>query len=152
MTMLSAAMQVVGGAVGAMGAMKQAEAEAKAQEYNAAVATRNQRIIKQQTKEAKVDQRLENKRLFSAVRAQMGANGYSFTGSALDVALDTAKEQRLEVKRIGYKGKLAQIEQRDARNLALMGADNARSAGQLSAVSQLLGGLGGAATTIARTG
>lgn len=150
MTMVSAAMSVVGGAVQAAGAMQQAEAEAQAHEYNAAVAERNEKVIHQQTKVAKEDQRRENKRVLSTIRTLYGNSGMSMTGSALDVMIDTKYEQELEVKRIGYKGKLAQIEQRDARNLELMGADNARAAGSISAVSAILGGVGGAATTLAR--
>ena len=150
MTMLSAAMSVVGGAVSAMGAIQQGQAEAQAHEYNAAVATRNEKIIGQQTKAAQKDQRLENRRTLHSIRALYGMSGFSATGSVLDVMADTTREQILDVKRIGYRGKLAQLEQRDRRNLELMGADSAKAAGTISAVSAILGGVGGAATTIAR--
>lgn len=150
MSMLSAGMSVIGGVVGAAGAMQQAEAEAKAHEYNAAVATRNERIIKQQTKAARQDQKLENKRQLATIRTLYANSGVSLTGSALDVMMDTRREQELTVKRISYKGKLAAIEQRDKRNLELMGADSARAAGAISAVSSILGGIGGAASALSR--
>lgn len=150
MSLLSAGMSVIGGAVSAMGAMQQAEAEAQAHEYNAAVATRNQKIIHQQTKAAKQDQRLQNRRTLSTIRTLYGVSGFSMTGSALDVMADTKREQLLDVKRIGYKGKLAEIEQIDKRNLELMGADSARAAGSISAISAILGGVGGAASTLSR--
>lgn len=152
MSMLSAGMSVIGGVVGAAGAMQEAEAEAQAQEYNAAVAVRNQGIIKDQTKQAKKDQKIDNRRVLATVRSLYGASGVSMTGSALDVMLDTRREQVLTVKRIGYKGRLAEIEEIDKQNLALMGAENARAAGQISAISSILGGIGGAASAFSRTG
>lgn len=151
MSMISAAMSVVGGVVRAAGAMQQAEAEAKAQEYNAAVATRNEKIIGQQTKAAAEDKRLENRRTLSTIRTLYGNSGMSMSGSALDVMADTRREMVLDIKRTKYKGKLAQIEQADARNLALMGAENARAAGGISAISSILGGIEGAASTLSRT-
>ena len=78
------------------------------------------------------------------------ANGLATTGSALDVMADTAKEQALSVRRIGYKGKLLQLEQRDTANLERMGAANAKTAGTLSAAASILGGIGGAANTLMR--
>lgn len=150
MTALSAGMQVIGGAIGAAGAMQQAEAEAQAHEYNAAVAQRNQKVIRQQTNAAKYDTRLNNRREFNAIRAKYAANGIPMTGSALDVMTDTAKTQTLDVKRIEYKGRLAILEQKDTQNLELMGASTARAAGRISAAAQFFGGLGGAANTLAR--
>jgi len=99
---------------------------------------------------AKEDLRIDNKRVLSSIRTLYGSSGVSMTGSALDVMIDTKREQELDVKRVGYKGELAQIEQRDARNLALMSADNARAAGSISAISSILGGVGSAASTLAR--
>lgn len=150
MSMLSAGMSVIGGVVQAAGAMQQAQAEAQAHEYNAAVATRNERIIGQQAKAAKEDQRLENRRVYSTIRSMYGMSGVSMTGSALDVMADTHREQLLDVKRIGYRGKLAQIEERDKRNLELMGAESAQAAGGISAISAILGGIGSGAATLAR--
>lgn len=151
MSMLSAGMSIIGGFVQAAGAMQQAEAEAKAHRYNAAVAVRNEKVIGQQTIAAIKDQQLENKRIMSTIRSTYGVSGMSMTGSALDVMADTRQELTLNVRRIGYKGRLAQIEQIDKRNLELMGADAAETAGTISAVSAILGGLGGAASAFSRT-
>ena len=151
MSMLSAGMSVIGGVVGAAGAMQQAEAEAAAQEYNAAVATRNEAVIRQQTKASVEDKKVDNRRTLSTIRALYGSSGTSMTGSSLDVMVDTRREMQLEVHRTRYKGKLAAIEERDKKNLALMGAENARAAGGISAISSILGGLGGAASALTRT-
>lgn len=150
MTMVSAGLQVVGGAIQAAGAMQAAEAEAQAHEYNAAVAERNARVIRQQTRAAKEDQVIQNHREFAAIRAKYAANGVSMTGSALDVMADVAREQVLNTKRIKYKGALLVLEQEDQQALELMSASNARTAGAISAASAILGGLGGAASTLAR--
>lgn len=150
MTMLSAGLQVVGGFVQAAGAMQQAEAEAQAHEYNAAVAVRNQEIIRQQTKRAKQDQTLQNQRELHAIKAKYAANGIPLTGSALDVMADTAREQELDKQRIQYKGKLLILEQKDEYNMETMAAGTARTAGRISAAASILNGLTGAVGTFAR--
>lgn len=152
MAAVQAITSLVGGAVGAMGAMQQAEAEAQAHEYNAQVAERNRRVIKDQTEAALEDQAKENNRVFRNIRAEYGASGIDLGGSALDVMFDTFIEQRLAKRRIRYEGKLKQIEQIDEKNLQLMGADSARAAGQISAISSILGGIGGAVSAIPSTG
>jgi hypothetical protein len=144
MAMLQAATSVIGGVVGAMGAMQQAEAQAQAAEYNAQVAERNRRVIKDQTGAALEDQAKENFRKMREIRASYGANNIDLQGSALDVVLDTAIEQRLAKRRIRYRGQLAMLEQEDEANLQRMGAASARAAGGISAISSILGGLGGA--------
>jgi len=149
MSMLSAGLSVVGGAVGAMGAMQEAEAEASAHEYNAAVAERNRKVIAQQTYQVKKDTKLDNRREKWGIRAKYAANGLAMTGSAMDVMADSMRTQALNVRRIEYKGKLLELEQEDTRNLELMSADAARAAGKISAVSSILGGLGGAASILA---
>lgn len=151
MSMLSAGMSIIGGAVSAMGAMQAAQAEADAHRYNAAVAERNKDVLRDQYAQAIIDQRLENKRTMSSIRALYGNSGMSMTGSALDVMADTKRELVLEARRIGYKSHLAQIEQMDKKNLELMGADAAETAGTISAVSAILGGIGGAANALSRT-
>lgn len=144
MAMLQAATSVIGGAVSAMGAMQEAEAAAQAAEYNAQVAERNRRVIKDQTEAALEDQSKDNFRKMREIRASYGAANIDLNGSALDVVLDTAIEQRLAKRRIRYQGKLQMLEQEDEANLQRMGAASARAAGGISAISGILGGLGGA--------
>ena len=148
MSMLSAGLSVVGGIVGAAGAMQEAEAEAQAHEYNAAVAERNQKVIAQQTFQVKKDTKLENRREKWGIRAKYAANGLAMTGSAMDVMQDSLRTQALNVRRIEYKGKLLELEQEDTQTLELMSAGAARTAGKISAAASILGGLGGAASAL----
>lgn len=151
MTMLSAATSVIGGAIQAAGAMQAAEAEAQAHEYNAAVAARNRKVIGQQVKATVRDEKLTSRRINTSIRANYAANGIAYHGSAMDVMLDTIKEQRLDIAKIKYRGKLMKIETIDQENLELMGADNARAAGSISAAAAILGGVAGGLNAITRT-
>lgn len=145
--MMSGLMSVVGGAVQAMGAMQQAEAEAKAHEYNAAVAERNRETIKEQAFAGIRDQVRTDARQMANIRGKFAANGITMGGSALDVMVDTRFEQELGIERTRYAAGLAEIEQIDTKNLELMGAENARKAGKISAAAALLGGLSGAVSS-----
>lgn len=145
--MMGGALQMVGGLVGAQGAMQKAEAEAEADNFNAEVADRNRHIIGQQTMQAVKDQRQTNRRDFHTIRALYGAAGVDMSGSALDVMHDTAIEQELDVSRIKYKGKLARIEEKDKATLDRMGAQSALEAGKISAISSVISGLSGAVSS-----
>lgn len=148
MGMMSGGLSMIGGMIQAAGAMQQAEAEAKAHEYNAAVAERNRGTIHEQTFAAITDQMFTNQREMQGMRARFAANGITQTGSSLDVIFDTAHEQGLAVQRIRYRGTLMEIEQVDTKNLELMGADAARKAGQISAAAAIIGGLSGAVSAM----
>jgi hypothetical protein len=141
---MSGGLSIIGGLVGAMGAMQQAEAEAKAHEYNAAVAERNRGTIHEQTYAAVDDALRARSREIDNIRGKFAANGMTYTGSALDVMSDTIREEALGIQRTQYRGRLAEIEQIDTKNLELMGADAARKAGTISAVSSILNGFAGA--------
>lgn len=148
MSAMSGGLSMIGGLVQAAGAMQQAEAEAKAHEYNAAVADRNRGTIHEQTFASIVDQLNANSREMQTMRARFAANGVTQTGSSLDVIFDTAHEQGLAVQRIRYRGTLMEIEQIDTKNLELMGADAARKAGTISAAAAIIGGLPGAVSAM----
>jgi hypothetical protein len=150
MSMLSAGLSVVGGVVGAAGAMQEAQAVAASHEYNAAVAERNQKVIAQQTHQVKKDTKLDNRREKWGIRAKYAANNLGMTGSAMDVMADSMRTQALNVRRIEYKGQLLELEQEDTATLELMSASAARTAGTISAASSILGGLGGAANILTR--
>jgi hypothetical protein len=148
MAMLQAATSVIGGAIGAMGAMQEAQAVAAAENYNAQVATRNQRIVRQETRAALEDASKVNQRTFRMIRASYGGMGLDLAGSPLDVMHDTFIEQRLDKRRIKFAGRIREIELEDQKNLALMHASNVQAAGGISAISSIISGLGGAATAL----
>lgn len=141
MALVSAAVSIIGGVVGAIGAMQQANAQARAAEYNAKVAERNRLAILDQTDHEAADAGLENRRRMSAIRSQYGASGIELAGSPLDVLTDTAIEQEYDVKKIRYSGQLEAIGKTDEANLYRMEAKSARAAGGISAVGAFLGGV-----------
>lgn len=147
MAMMGGVLSVVGGLVQAQGAMQQAEAEAKAHEYNAAVDVRNQEIIDQQVTETIIAKNRNDIRYVTAIRARYASAGVTMTGSAGDVLTDTIAEQAYGSALIKYQGKLKKIELTDDMNLQLMGAENAREAGKISATAAILGGLSGAVSS-----
>lgn len=137
---LVAAVTLLSGVVGAIGSLQQAAAAKAAGEYEAAVAERNKKIALQQAEAEMVDQRRENRRQLSQIRALYGSSGLELAGSPLDVIEDSAAEGAYDVEKVGYQGKLRAIEQTDKANLARMKADSASKAGYIGAAGNLLAG------------
>jgi hypothetical protein len=150
MAMMGAVLGVVGGVVQGIGAMQAHNAQAKADEYNAAVAVRNQQVIHEQTAAAIDDQQRADKRDLSAIKVAFASNGLSYTGSATDLMLDTVNAKALGIQRISYRGQLQEIEQTDKQNLDLMGAADERQAAGLSLVSGILGGVSSGISSMSR--
>lgn len=168
---MGAVMGVVGGIVQGIGAMqageaqaaqqeaqaRQAEAVAESHDYNAAVDERNIGVIREQTAAAVADQQLLDVRTMATIQGLYASAGVTNTGSAMDVQLDASKSMKLNRARIGYKGAISIVELRDDIVLEKMAAsaqregaqaymDQAgasRTAGMISAVSGILGGISG---------
>jgi hypothetical protein len=149
---MAAGLSVVGGLVGAMGAMQAANAKAQAYTYNKMVAQRNVGVIRDQTRIQVADQKQDNKRTLHTYRAMYAHVGIDSFGSPMDVMYDTATAMNAGIRRIQYRGKLAIIEQVDQANLDQMGAENAIKEGQISAISSILGGLTSAVSSISGSG
>jgi len=167
MGMMGGVLSMVGGVVSGMGAMAQGEqqaagaefkaaSEVRAHEYNIAVDKRNRGVIAEQVVASVDIQRRESERQLGAIRSRYASVGVSMTGSSADVMVDTIAEQALQRRMIVYEGQLRQIELTDDINREQMAAEYAkqagaieaegyRQAGMISAVSSILGGLGGMA-------
>jgi hypothetical protein len=144
-------------AAGMMGAMASANAataaatqNAQIAEYNREVAERNRLAALAQGDAEANDQRRDNTRVLSHIRAQYGASGLSVAGSPLDVITDTALEQELDVKKGLYKAELKGIGYRDEannyamkRDLSLMEAESAQKALPYTMAGQFFGGMTG---------
>lgn len=150
--LLGLASTAVGGVVDAVGAAREGEANAQAQEYSAETARANKVIADQDrrlaVKTAQIDaadRTRENRRTLSSIRAAYGMSGGDLSGSPLDVLQDTAMELELDTQRVLYEGRSRNREgalqmlgfQRDAEN-ATRGAANARSAGALSSFGAII--------------
>lgn len=141
---ISAGASLVSGAVSAYGAYQQGQAQAQAAEYNAQVADRNAALARQQASVEAEDTARAQRRQMGALRAAYGAAGIGLAGSPLDVIEDTAIEQSMDVRRVGYAGELKAIGMEEKAALFRMEADNARTSGTLGALAQGLGGLSSA--------
>lgn len=162
---MSVVLSVVGGVVGAIGAIRQGNAEGAAADFNAEVQERNaiiaeqnrQLTVRQSTIDAE-DRRLANRRVMASIKAAYGSSGLELSGSQLDVLEDTATEQELDVQRIEFEGRVRSREGslevlglKEGAGLSRARASGARSAGKLKALGSVIGGLGDAASTLART-
>lgn len=160
---MSAIFSVVSGVIGAIGAIQQANAQAKAAEYDAKVQEKNATIADQNRissiRQADVDaedKAREHRRTLSSIRTAYGGSGLTMEGSPLDVMEDSALEAELDVDRIAYEGRARNREggiQSDSfvqeAQLSRMSGEAAKAAGGISAMGYLFGGFGKA---LSRTG
>lgn len=156
---LSMALGLLSSAVGAAGAIQQANAQAEAAEYNAKVQENNAKIAEFKARDAIVRGNEEQKKqmqhtasVAAKQRAAMAANNIDTTyGSALDTAVDTAMLGELDALTIqsnsyreAYDHKISATNEKNGATMSRMEADNARSAGFLNAAGTLIGGFGNA--------
>lgn len=154
MAALGPALAIASGVVGAIGSMQEANATARAENYNADVAERNRVIADQNRKQAITtanieaeDKRRENRRVLSSIVNAYGSSGLTLEGSPLDVLEDTATEQSLDVRRIEYEGRararenaIQMIDSEEEATLHRMRAKTSRAAGFLRAGGSLIRG------------
>lgn len=152
---------VAAGVVGAMGAEQEAGAQAEAANYRASIAAQNEQIAHENARretakgEAETYQQQQKTRaVVGATVAQQGASGIDpNTGSAKDVqlseravgmsdALTVRKDAAMQA--YGYETQAANFQ--GERALYKMEAKNAKKAGDINALSSLLGGIGGGAS------
>lgn len=153
---------LISSGIGAMGSMQQAQAQADAANYTAAVQEQNAKIAEFKARDAVVRGNEETKkqmRYTASVqgkqRAAMAANGLDVTfGSSLDAAVDTAMLGELDALTVqsnsyreAYDYKIEAANDKNAAALSRMEAKNAKSAGALSAIGGLVSGFGSAYTS-----
>lgn len=109
----ASALSAAGALASANAASAQADAQAKAAAYQQQVAERDKQIADQnrvlalqQGEIAADDQRRENRRQLSAIRAAYGASGLTLEGSPLAVLEDSAFETELDAQRASYEGRV----------------------------------------------
>ncbi len=153
---LSTKAMVVGTGLAAVGAIQggqaakaQAEAQAKASEYNASLTKIQADVARQQAGAREEQQRRGARQVMGRQRAAIAQSGVGFIGSALDISEQSAANAELDALTTRYQGELA------ARGLLaqaegdLYGAKvqrvagkQAQTAGYLQAGSSLLTGYG----------
>lgn len=148
---------VAGTAVAAYGAYEQGQATAASEKYQAQVAANNAQIAQQNAKMATQkgeiqaqQQGLKNRQIMGAIGASMAANDVDInTGSASNVRssaditglADVSQiRQNAAIENYGYRSQGMSYQAQSGLDTA--GASNASTAGDIGAVSTLLGGAG----------
>lgn len=157
-----AAMSMIGGAVGALGAQRagadaaaaakfKAQAEAGTLNYNAAldelsakISDRDRVVAIQQSFADAYDTNRKNVAQMGQIRAAYGWSGLSVEGSPLDVLEATAVEQTMDVRKTLYAGQVVAAGLQDKANMARAHAsllrtqaNNALIGGDMTASSAL---------------
>jgi hypothetical protein len=147
-------MMIASAAMGAVGAMQQADAQAanyraqaQANEYNATVNRNNAQVASDQANAQEEAQRRHFAVLQGQAAAGIAQSGTGFDGSNLDVLKQNAIANELDSLTIRYEGDnkskgLQSQAQLDTFNAGVnkMNASNAQTAGYLNAGSALLSG------------
>lgn len=136
---VAASLAVGGSVVKGMGAIQEADAAGDAARYNQSVNTQNARASRLQGYADAEDQARENRKQIGQIRAAYGASGLEMSGSPLDVLVDTASEQDLDVRRIKYKADNRAIAYANQAKLEGMKARAYENAETLATVGTVIG-------------
>lgn len=136
-------LMIAGGALAAMGAMQQANAQAEASTYNAALAERNAIVARGQTDADVAAFRQQMTLREGSLIAGYGAAGVTEEGSPLDVLGMSAANAKRDELMIQYKGDLAGLGYRETATLNRMQGTQAIEGGNYQAASSLLTGMSG---------
>lgn len=135
------ALSAVSAAVGAAGAIRQGQATAAAQDYNAKIAQQNAAAALAQGKAADEALARDQRRRLGAAVATYGAAGVDLsTGSPVDVLGDMARSAALDRLSLKYNYKLKSLGYTDQASLDSAASSNSLTASQLMAGAQLAQG------------
>lgn len=135
---IGAASSIGGSVLGAKGSVEDAEAEAKATEYNSALQLRESRI-----EEAR--RRRIARRELSSQRVAFAKSGVLLEGSPLELLADNAAEFERDSIEVGISARsTAELDRKRAKNI--------QKQGRRAATAQLIGGVTQLAGTAARFG
>ncbi len=124
----------------AAGTYAQGQAQADAYNANATAAEQQARAQREKASHEAGLVREQGQSILSTQRARYGASGVAMSGSALDVALGTARKNELDALMTKYNG---EVNARQSENQAAVyrsQADNAKTAGTIGAITTLLTG------------
>lgn len=135
---MSMVLGLAGGIIGAIGQISSANAQSQADTYNANLAARNAQISGQDAARSASDKRRETQQRLGMVVAATGANGFTMSGSPLDVLEQTASNGELDAMTIQYMGKNTSDAYRSEAGLYRSSAANALTTGYFNAAGTLL--------------
>lgn len=138
---------LVSAAVSAYGAYYSAQSQSDAAKYNAAVANNNAAAAAQQGEFDAQQIRDRNKRILAQQRNAFAAAGVDpDSGSASDVASDSAVQGELQALMAIYTGRSSQTAEQARSRLYAMQADRAQTGGYVAVGGTILSGLTTAAS------
>ena len=132
---------LAGGAIGALGAIQQGNANAAAADYNKEVAKRNKEAVADQLYVDIADKRLENRRQMASLRAAYGSSGLQLDGSPMEVLEDTATENAYDIAKMRYGARMKIKGYSEQATLFGMEKKAAKTAGYIGAASAMIGGV-----------
>jgi hypothetical protein len=136
-------LMVAGMAMSALGAVRQAQATANAENYNAQLAEQNAQVATAQGNVAAEAQGRDAQRNIGRALAAYGASGVQTdTGSPSDVLAESARGAALDNLTIKYNAKLRALGLQAQAGLGRANAENATQSGYINATSSLLQGAG----------
>lgn len=135
------ALSALGAVTGAVGAIRQGQATAAAQDYNAKIAQQNAETAKLQGNAADAALARDQQRRLGAAVAAFGASGNDVsTGSPVDVLGDMARSATLDRLTLKYNYRLKGLGYEDQAALDSSSAQNARTSSYLMAGADLAQG------------
>lgn len=140
---MAAALPIIAGAGAAfqvVGAIQQANAASRANEYNAQLAARNAELVRTQTAEEERILRIQNKKFLSSNVASYAASGIEMSGTPEDVLGEMAASMELDALKLRHSGELKAAGLTADAAMSRQKASSARTGGYLSAGGYLLGG------------
>jgi len=144
--LVSAAASVIGGAIGAIGAIQQGQAAKNQAAYQTAVYNQQAEQQRQIAARNEADFRQRQARAQASRTALLGASGGDITsGSPLLASEDFAAETAYQALRIRYGGDVMATRLDQQADLARMAGANAQSSSYFRAGASLLSGIGSAA-------
>ena len=146
---ISAATSIAGGLMNAY-AQKSAYKEQKiTTRYNQAILDANNRIDQSMIDMDIRRIKKEGNSLIGEQRALIGKSGTKFSGSNIDVFMDTISDISFDVQVMGIKKMVGTARTQQAKTLLDMELKSAKKAAKVNAASSILGGVTSAASTYA---
>lgn len=124
-----------------VGAIREGNATAKADKFNANVAAQNSQIAKDQAAAQLAQQQQDSYRKLGAIKAASGGSGVTTSGSPMDVLQDSFTQSELDANTIIYNGQIKSAGFDNTASLNRVAAKDAQTGGYIDAASKaLLGG------------
>ena len=139
---------LAGGGLQAIGQLQAADAQGKAAAVEADAMQEQGRLAQFSATEDAKQIRFQGNKLLATQTAIQGASGLKAgTGSALDVARESARQIELDAIKTEFSGAQSQYVAERQAQLTRYGARIARREASMGAFGSILGGLSGAATS-----